>query len=108
LFARHRADLKDAHEAHVRSLNALVDVLAEQVEYLRGIIAQQQHLFPQNLRPLNPSGLVPVEGVEDPMYMSEEEEEILALRQFDHITDQDVERLRGELGLQTLRVFDDE
>lgn len=97
----HRADLKEAHEREVAALKLLVEMLAEQVDYLRATIAQRPYVNPRAAQPVNPSQLQPaVPG--EPAYLTEEEEEILALRELDHITDSDVEHLREQLGLERL------
>lgn len=102
----HRADLKEAHEREVAALKLLVEMLAEQVDYLRAIIAQRPYVNPRAAQPANPSQLQPaVPG--EPAYLTEEEEEILALREFDHLDDADVERLRATLGLPNLSVSSD-
>lgn len=100
LFASHRRDLKDAHEAHVKALMKLVEMLAEQVDYLRAKLDGHPHI-PVTRPALNPSSLPePVAG--HPLYLSEEEEDMLALQLNDHITDLDLENLRTQLNLPAL------
>lgn len=101
MFRPHRADLKEAHEKHVESLMKLVEMLADQVDYLRAVIAQRPYVNPATVQALNPSSLEPVVPG-GPSYLTEEEEDILALREFDHISDADVEHLREQLGLERL------
>lgn len=73
------ADLKEAHDARVKELMRLVVTLTEQIEYLR------EQLHP---RPPHPAagwaGDVPAERP-TPHSLSEEEEQILALREYGHL-----------------------
>lgn len=92
-------DLKAAHEQEVKQLMRLVDALAEQIEYLRAQAGRP------HMGRVTPSG----ERVESPMenwtpWVSEEEEDIEALREFGHLSEQEVENLRRELGLDSLTV----
>lgn len=102
LFARHRADLKEAQEAEVRALRMTIDVLAEQVEWLRWQLTQTPHMS-NVLKPVNPTAQPDIED-DFPKWMSEEEEDLLALQLNEHITQHDLEAIRSELRLPALEV----
>ena len=79
-----------------------IDVLAEQVEWLRWQLTQTPHMS-QVLRPENPAAQ-PEPEAGFPLFLSEEEEDLLALRLNEHITESDLEAIRGELRLPDLEV----
>lgn len=79
-----------------------IDVLAEQVEWLRWQLTQTPHMS-QVLRDENPTEQPLVEDG-FPKYLSEEEEDLLAMRLNDHLTESDVEQIRAELRLPSLEV----
>lgn len=100
MLGSHRRDLKDAHAEHVKALMKLVEMLAEQVDYLRAKLDGHPHISP-SAPASNPSAQPePLAG--HPMYLSEEEEDLLALRVNDYITDPDLEELRTQLNLPSL------
>lgn len=82
----------------------VVTVLADQVEYLRFMATKTPHMSPA-LRDLHAQDKAQVPTPEtlpgfDPdfrPYMTEEEEELLALRINEHINDAELEALRGEV-----------
>lgn len=80
----------------------VIDVLAEQVEWLRWQLTQTPHMS-QVLKPVNPTDQPLVED-DFPKYLSEEEEDLLAMRLNDHLTENDVEQIRSELRLPALEV----
>lgn len=98
MFGSHRRDLKEAHDRHVRDLYKLVDVLAEQVDYLRAQLNGVGYIKP-GTPAANPTHQ-PVAEPGQPMFLSEEEEELMALRLHDHISEYDLENLRAELDLR--------
>ncbi len=77
--------------------NKVIQVLVDEVEFLRYLLLNRPHMHP-----LNPA-MAPAEGdapaPDRPMWLSEEEEDILALRLADHISQTDVDALESELGL---------
>lgn len=97
LFEARIEDLKEAHEARVKELMRLVDALAEQVEYLRAQIGrpfiQAQH------RGVNPAELLEVgpDELDVPKHVSEEEEDLRALREMGHLDEWEFEALKGQL-----------
>lgn len=81
-----------------------IDVLAEQIEWLRWQLTQTPHMS-EILRPAaTPADtqLLPEPG--GPMWLSEEEEDLLALKLNDHLDREDVEAIRSELRLPSLEV----
>jgi hypothetical protein len=100
LFASHRRDLKEAHEQHVKALMKLVEMLAEQVDYLRAKLDGHPHI-PASAPSANPSGL-PAPQPGRPLFLSEEEEDLMALRINEYIDDQDLAELQSQLNLPSL------
>jgi len=96
MFGSHRRDLKDAHAAHVRALEKLVTFMADEIDYLRAKVAGYPHI-PASVPSLNPSGQPPATGGN--MYLSEEEEDALALHLNDYLGPGDLAALRDDLGL---------
>jgi hypothetical protein len=104
VFRRHRDDLLAAQENERIAMNKVITVLADQVEWLRWQLNKAPHMSPA-LRDLHMQ-TAPVMPTPDTLegfdpnfvpYMTEEEEEMLALRINDHITDLELEALRGEV-----------
>ena len=89
-------DLKAAHEARVTELRRVIDVLAEQVEYLRMQIGRPSF---SRTTALNPSDQPSVVEGFDP-FMSEEEEELRARHQAGRITDADLGQALAAAGLR--------
>lgn len=89
------ADLKEAHAEERRALNKVIDALAEQVEYLRAV---QGTAFISASKPAT-TGLATTLPTEPgrTMHMSEEEEDLLAMRDNDLISDTELEQLRQQL-----------
>lgn len=77
-----------------------VRILADQVDFLRYMLTQVPHMSPV----LQEAMGQPLPAVDDGFrpYMSEEEEELLALRLNDHISEQDLAALAEELQLPSL------
>lgn len=78
----------------------LVEMLAEQVDYLRAKLDGHPHI-PATRPALNPSEQPPMQAGH-PLFLSDEEEDMLALRLNDYITDPDLEELRAQLNLPSL------
>jgi hypothetical protein len=96
MFRRHRDDLLSAQENERRAKDQVITVLADQVEYLRYLVSQQPHMSPA-LRGVTLETPEAPEADGFRPWMSEEEEEMLALNLNEHITDADLEALRGEV-----------
>lgn len=78
----------------------LVEMLAEQVDYLRAKLDGHAYV-PASVPSVNPSKQPePLPG--HPMYLSEEEEDLLALRLNDYLDDGDLDELRTQLNLPSL------
>lgn len=94
---QHRADLIEAQEKTLKAQKMVIDVLAEQVEWLRYQLSGMPHVG-STTAGLNPTDQ-PVAEVAGRKYLSEEEEDLLALRLNEHITDEDLRALSSELGI---------
>lgn len=91
-------DLKEAHEREIKALRLMIDALAEQIDYLRVQLNQSPRA-----REAIP-GLAESPMVEDglPLFLTEEEEEAIALRQAGLISEADLERIQQGLNEQFL------
>lgn len=81
-----------------------IKILAEQIDYLRVLLAERG-VAPLStaLRPLNPADQPPaVMGV--PPYLSDEEEDLLALHESGRISDAQLKQLREDLDLPELQL----
>lgn len=93
------ADLKEAHEREVKQLMRLVDMLAEQVEYLRAQMGRPNFARMQGVNPSEqpprlddmPSSLA---------HVSEDEEELRALHEAGHFSDTELEEALAAAGLR--------
>jgi hypothetical protein len=104
VFRRHRDDLLAAQENERIAMNKVITVLADQVEWLRWQLNKTPHMslalheLHQQTGPVMPTPQsLPGFDPDFKPYMSEEEEELLALRINEHINDQELEALRGEV-----------
>lgn len=104
LYRKQIEELKEAHEREIRQVVRLADVLAEQVDYLRGQLGRPNMT---RVASANPTGQPPLQSGE-PGWMSEEEEDILALKEFGHLNEYEAEQLaeqvRVDLGLASVIV----
>jgi hypothetical protein len=91
------ADLKEANEANRRDLLKLVDMLAEQIEWLR---MSQGRPNVARMVPINPTAQPVFESGQP--FLSEEEEDILALHENGHISDVQLRDLQEALSLSNL------
>lgn len=88
----------------------VVTVLADEVEYLRYMVTQTPHMSPA-LRNLTATEAPPPAADGDAgvrPYLSEEEEELLALRLHDHIDETRLHELAEELDIPVPRLEPDE
>lgn len=99
LHAARIADLKEAHAGEVRALNKVIEALAEQVEFLR----IQLHLAPPvRVGPAPDLAGSPKAMPDAPLFLSEEEEEALALHEMGQLSDSDLARVQEALNEQFL------
>ena len=94
------ADLKDAHEREVKQLMRLVDALAEQIEYLRAQMGRPNMARELGLNPSKQP--VVMEG--SMPYLSEEEEDLLALKEYGHLDERALEEALAQAGLRNPEV----
>ena len=91
------ADLKEAHEANRKDLMKLVDMLAEQVDYLRMQAGRPSFT---KMQPLNPAKQPEFQG--GLAHVTEEEEDLMALHEFGHISEATLRDLQSQLDLPNL------
>lgn len=96
LFARHRRDLIDAMDRVQVAQAQVIQVLVDEVEFLRYMLLNRPHMHPLNAAAAPLAG----EPSDRPMWLSEEEEELLNLRLQDHISQTDLDALQSELGIE--------
>ncbi len=107
MFNRHRQDLKEAHEAVVKAMRDTILVQADMIDYLRSK-ADGHAYVPMRTPALNPSN----QPVADPdpgsrKWLSEEEEELLALQLNGHISELELARLQEGLGMPGIHLAPD-
>jgi len=107
LYEARIADLKEAHAAEVRALDKVIDSLAEQIEYLRATFGKP-HITPST--PTTPGLAWQGEGLTDlgfdpeelqelaSRHLSEEEEDLLALRENGLLSSEEYRVARERLG----------
>lgn len=98
LFRKHRDDLLASMEREREAWRMVVTVLADQVEYLRYMVTKTPHLSPA-LRNLTAGETQPVGDAGTRPYLTEDEEELLALRINEHIDDARLRELAKELNI---------
>jgi len=100
MFRKHRDDLLDAMERERAAWKMVVTVLADQVEFLRYQVTQTPHMSPalRDLAEQPTMGAVPVDDGFRP-YLTEDEEELLALRINDHVSEVELRKLAEELDI---------
>jgi type I site-specific restriction endonuclease len=98
MFSSHRRDLKEAHAKHVEALEKLAIVLSDQVDWLRWQLSQKAHVSPP-LFPKEEEEQTHAKEQAARKWLSEEEEDILALRMNDYLTDADLQELEADLGI---------
>lgn len=99
MFDRHRRDLKEAHAETVKQMERIILILTDQVDYLRYQLNQ-----PPVQRPVTEEGVMDAEARK--MWMSEEEEDILAMQLNGLLANEDIKRLEDTLGAPLTLVHD--
>jgi hypothetical protein len=103
LHAERIADLKEAHAAERAALMKVIDALAEQIEYLRATFGRPLLTGAKPTPGLAWQGTdldVELPGEDRRMHMSEEEEDLLALRESGLLTDNELEASLARLQIQ--------
>ncbi len=101
------ADLKEQFAEERRALNKVIEALAEQIEYLRvtlGRPAITRTAPTPGLSWQGPDGWAQVQEVNEdelPRHLSEEEEDLLSLREANLISDEELAAARVRLGITT-------
>lgn len=98
MFGRHRRDLLEARDREVAALKLVIESLAEQVEYLRIVMGQPNLARTRSALP--PEEQMPdlVEGLK--LYLSEEEQDLMALRDAGHLNELEMEQQLAAAGLR--------
>lgn len=96
---KHRADLKEAHEQTIKAMRDTILVQADMIDYLRSKVDGYAYV-PTRTAALNPTQQP--EADSEPgsrKWLSEEEEELLALNVNGHLSDLDLARIQESLGM---------
>lgn len=98
----HRADLKEAHAAEVKAMRDTLIIQADLIDWLRSKLDGHAYVSQRTpaVNPTQQPTADPATGSKK--WLSEEEEEILALNLNGHISDLELSRLQDELGLSHL------
>lgn len=96
LYEARIADLKEAHAREVGQLYKVIDVLMDQVEYLRAGKGFPQPIQKPRLTQVEPP---PVMASGPAPYMSEEEEDLRAMHDAELIDVQELESALAQLGI---------
>lgn len=94
---KHRADLKEAHAGEIKAMRDTILVQADMIDYLRSKLDGHAYV-PQRTPALNPTAQPPAEPGER-KWLSEEEEELMALRLNGHISELELAQLQDRLGM---------
>lgn len=106
MFDRHRKDLKEAQEQTIKAMRDTILVQADMIDYLRAKMDGVGYV-PQRVKAVNPTEQIPVENPLDDnerKWLTEEEEEILALNLNGHINDAELASLQEQLGMPGLKL----
>lgn len=101
------ADLKEQFAEERRALNKVIEALAEQIEYLRVTLGKPAITRAEPTPGLSwqgPEGwdeLLKINEDELPRHLSEEEEDLLSLREANLISDEELAAARVRLGVDT-------
>jgi hypothetical protein len=98
MFRSHRKDLLEARDREVSALKLLVDSLAEQIDYLRILMGQPNLSRAKSVLPFEEQSPELVEGLKN--YLSEEEEDLIALRDAGHINELELEEQLARAGIR--------
>lgn len=95
---KHRQDLKEAHAETIKQMERLIVALSDEVDYLRHLLDSRAYVRPSTPA-ANPSKLPLAEATEK-KYLSEEEEDALALKMNGYITEADWSDIEAQLGVE--------
>lgn len=98
MFGRHRRDLLEARDREVAALKLVIEALSEQIDYLRIVMGQPNLSRATSLLPAEEQNPELVEGLH--AYLSDEEEDLIALRDAGHINDLELEQQIAAAGLR--------
>jgi hypothetical protein len=98
MFRSHRNDLIEARDREVAALKLLVDSLAEQIDYLRSLMGQPNLTRATSALPRELQGPDLAPGFAN--YLSEEEEDLIALQEAGHINELELEQQLAAAGLR--------
>jgi hypothetical protein len=98
MFSSHRKDLLEARDREVAALKLVIEALSEQIDYLRVVMGQPNLSRQRTALPPEEQSPELVEGLK--AYLSEEEEDLLALRDAGHINEIELERELAAAGLR--------
>jgi hypothetical protein len=98
---KHRDDVLRLHEEVVKAMRDVLLVQADQIDYLRA--KNDGHAYvPQRTVALNPTQQPPAESG-GRKWLTEEEEELLALNLNGHLSDLELAKLQADLGMPNLQ-----
>lgn len=98
MFANHRRDLKEAHAETIKQMERMIVALSDEIDYLRHLLDDRAYVRPSTPA-ANPSALLPATPGEK-LYLSEEEEEALALKMNGYIDEADWGEIESQLGVE--------
>jgi hypothetical protein len=98
MFGRHRRDLLEARDREVAALKLVIEALSEQIDYLRVLMGQPNLSRAKSVIPAELQSPELVEGLK--AYLSEEEEDLMALHANGHIDELEMEQALAQAGLR--------
>lgn len=98
MFGRHRRDLLEARDREVAALKLVIEALSEQIDYLRVLMGQPNLSRAKSVLPVTEQSPELVEGLK--AYLSDEEEDLIALRDAGHIGELELEQQLAAAGLR--------
>lgn len=103
---KHREDLKEAQQQTIAAMRDTILVQADMIDYLRAKLEGHGYV-PQRTTAINPASQpsadrTPGDPESPKKWLSEEEEELLALNLNGHLSDLELASLQQELGLPGL------
>jgi hypothetical protein len=103
---KHRSDLKEAHANEVKAMRDTILVQADMIDYLRSKVEGHAYVPQRNLVGMDPPPPQPLQPGER-KWLSEEEEEILALKLNGHISELELTQLQETLGIPGIKLAPD-
>lgn len=94
---KHRADLKEAHEQIVKAMRDTILVQADMIDYLRAKVDGHAYV-PARTVAVNPTDQISAEPGER-KWLTEEEEELMALELNGHISPLELAQLQERLNM---------